>query len=87
MMRTIDADALLAIWGGFDDRYDDWLRPSDVVASINSAPTVRTAQQQTGHWIWDDAHTHCQCSDCKREVQTSSPFCPHCGAEMVNWGF
>lgn len=76
---------------------DEELKGADLVMEwVNNAPPV-TQKSKTGHWItWKEAgndipsETRFECSVCHDAAQTLcngldllSPFCPNCGAKMV----
>ena len=37
------------------------------------------------HGHWEDCSNGWMCSECERESQKETNYCPHCGAKMERW--
>lgn len=60
------------------ERIIDTIPAADVITppGLDMVPKIR------GEWMYDLSN-HCfVCSRCKRELDTSFCFCPHCGADL-----
>lgn len=74
-MRLIDADALEP-----DADYDDGEYWAVSIVQIYNAPTIEP-ERKTGHWIkWGN---RVKCDQCALTNRYSKPFCPNCGADMM----
>lgn len=88
-MRLIDADALTKVlriqedeWGTPDET---WMPESDYGRVIKSMPTIDPVKH--GRWVplYDDVW---ECSECEQaeqfaeNIESTSRYCPNCGAIM-----
>ncbi len=56
---------------------DDW---NELIECINSIPSV----ENKGEWISTEDRPFGFCSKCDRDMdETSTPYCPYCGAKMT----
>lgn len=88
-MRLIDADELREYWlySGLNENIYD---TNDVLYSIDDQPTIDPESlRPTAHW--DIKETDCRdvilcwrCDKCGRLSRDDYPYCPSCGARMVN---
>ena len=81
-MRLIDADKI---------KYDDIpianargivvTRKAVMQREIENMPTI---ERKKGKWIerFDDDDKWVMCTNCHKDEDKASPFCPHCGADM-----
>lgn len=88
-MRLIDADELCEYWlyNGLNERIYD---TNDVLESIDEQPDVDPESlRPTAHWDIErtdfrDVILCWKCDKCGRLSGDDYPYCPHCGARMVN---
>lgn len=84
-MRLIDADVLIE---DVDGDLTDSIAEGRAIEKIMNAPTVDAVPVRHGKWIRDEFGA--RCSDCglyayrdKFDKPWESPYCPICGARMV----
>lgn len=74
----ISRQAVLELIADYD------LSMGQVVKGIHALPSVTPQEPKTGHWINGD-RTKWKCSNCGYGVLdwNSTPYCPNCGAKMI----
>lgn len=84
MSRYIDADEL---WKEIEsvEYYGCDAEVSRICGLIQNAPTAKVKPIVYGKWKRNETSLVYKCSNCKEaRVMFPYPYCPMCGAEMVN---
>ena len=100
--RLIDRDALLAELDKFANPmpnksgYDFLCGIATAITEIENAPTVDTVEVVHGRWVEkvdmvesylsDCTEVFYECSVCASANIGESPYCPNCGAQMMDGG-
>ena len=82
-MRAIDADDLKS-----DLKFPDERLNRVFACMIDNSPTISSVKQAKWEWIYDGMYDRdWRCSACDKipPHQECTPYCPNCGAEMINY--
>jgi len=83
-------DFFVNAYGGFSNLpQNDKARVDEITNCIAMVVNEPSVTQKSGEWLTDEIiHNGCKytvtyCSECDEQVDYRTPFCPNCGAKMV----